>query len=93
MSTGCFDLNYKDTQEYYDLFSDTVYLFYADEEGTSSTQVTKSLKDELFNDDTANDVKKVKTIDELLKIYEDKEEITLTRNTADATSRRFVITI
>ena len=63
-STGCFELNFKDTQQYYDLFSDTVYLFYSNDDGTESAQTVKSLEDDLFNDDTVNDVHKVETIED-----------------------------
>ena len=64
ISTGCYELNYSDVNDYYDLFNDTVYLIYANEDGTSSSQTIKSLENDLFNDDTANNIHTVDTINE-----------------------------
>ncbi len=57
-------MNYPKTEDYYNLFNDKVQLFYANETGTASSGTSKSIKDDFFNDDTANDVHKVDTIDE-----------------------------
>lgn len=52
--TGCFDTGYESIEIFYEAFDDDVKFYYTNATGIGFDTTTKSLEDDLYNDDTVN---------------------------------------
>lgn len=60
--SGCFELNFPDTQSYYNAFNNSLSTIKTDENGLTSSMTDYSIEEYIFNDDTVNTLQKAKTL-------------------------------